>query len=118
MRNIHIDLSDDKFAPKVFAGYAGEHNETKIIIKLLPRMLTDDITKYQFAFKNSDNKLQLDNVVDISDINNGNVSTMLTESQTVGEYLMLSVAAIVEINGSMIRKAKTPNIFLKVRDSV
>lgn len=115
MRNIYIDLSDDKCAPKVFGGYIGEHNETKVIIKLPSRMLTDDITKYQFVFKNSENELQLNNIVDISDINNGNISTMLTESQTTGECLKLGVTAIVEIDNIIMRKAKTPIISLKVR---
>ena len=118
MRNIYIDLSNDMCAPKVFGGYVGEHNETKVIIKLPPRMLTNDITKYQCVFKNSENELQLDNIVDVSDISNGNVSTLLTEDQTTGECLILSVTAIVETNGTIIRKAKTPTISLKVRDSV
>ena len=115
MREVYVDLSNDKCSPVVFGGYIGEHNETKVIIKLPDRMLTKDITKYQFVFKNSENKLQLDNLVDVSDINNGNISSLLTEEQTTGEYLMLSVTAIVEINNVVIRKAKTSNVSLKVR---
>lgn len=118
MREIRVDLSDDKCSPVVFGGHIGEHNETKVIIKLPDRMLTNDITKYQFVFKNSKNELQPDNAVDISDINNGNVSSMLTELQTTGTCLMLSVAAIAEIDGVIMRRAKTPVILLKVRDSV
>ena len=118
MREIRIDLSDDKCSPVVFGGYIGEYNETKIIIKLPDRMLTTDITKYQFVFKNSKNEIQSDNIVDVSDINNGNVSTMLSEKQTVGDCLILSITAIVEENGIVIRRAKTPIISLKVRDSV
>ena len=115
MREVYIELSDEKCSPVVFGGYIGEHNETKVIVKLPDRMLTDDITKYQFAFKNSENKLQLENVVDISDIDNGNISSMLTEEQTIGGCLILSVTAIVEENGIIMRKAKTPIVSLKVR---
>lgn len=115
MREIRIDLSDDKCSPKVFGGYVGEHNETKVIIKLPDRMLTDDITEYQFVFKNSENKVQLDNPVDVSDINNGNISSLLTEEQTTGECLILNVTAIVETNGIVTRRAKTPIVSLKVR---
>ncbi len=115
MREIRIDLSDDKCSPVVFGGYIGEHNETKVIIKLPDRMLASDITKYQFVFKNSENKVQLDNDVDISDINNGNISSLLTEEQTTGGCLILSITAIVEENGIMARKAKTPVVSLKVR---
>lgn len=115
MREICIDLSDDKRSPVVFGGYIGEHNETKVIIKLPNRMLTNDITKYQFVFKNSKNEIQSDNVVDLSDISNGNISTLLTEEQTVGDCLILNVMAIVEENGIIIRKAKTPIVSLKVR---
>lgn len=118
MRNVHIDLSNDTCAPAVFSGYIGEHSETKIVIKLPPRMLTDDITKYQFVFRNSKNEIQKNNIVDVSDINNGNVSAMLTEKQTADGCLMLAVTAIVESGGVIIRRAKTPVILLKVRDSV
>lgn len=115
MREIHIDLSDDKCSPVVFGGYIGEHNETKVIIKLPERMLTNDITKYQFVFKNSKNEIQSDNYVELSDINNGNVSTMLTEEQTVGNCLILNVTATVEENNIVKRRAKTPIVSLKVR---
>ena len=115
MREIYIDLSDDKHSPSVFGGYIGEHNETKFIIKLPDRMLTNDITKYQFVFKNSKNEVQSDNPVDLSDINNGNISTLLTEDQTVGNCLIFNIDAIVEENNAVERRAKTPPVFLKVR---
>ena len=115
MREIRIDLSDDKCSPVVFSGHIGEHNETKVIIKLPDRMLTNDITKYKFVFKNSKNEIQSDNAVELSDIDNGNISTMLTESQTIGDCLILNVVAIVEENGVITRKAKTPIVSLKVR---
>lgn len=115
MREVFIDLSDDKCSPVVFGGYIGEHNETKVVIKLPDRMLTNDITKYQFVFRNSKNEVQSDNVVDLSDINNGNVNTLLTEDQTVGNCLILSVVATVEENGTVTRRAKTPIVSLKVR---
>ena len=116
MREIYIDLSDDKCSPVVFGGYIGEHNETKAIVKLPDRMLTDDITKYQFVFKNYKNEIQSDNVVDLSDINNGNISTMLTEEQTISNCLMLGVTATVENGGIVERRAKTPIVSLKVRE--
>ena len=115
MREIRIDLSDDQCSPVVFGGYVGEHNETKLIIKLPDRMLANDITKYQFVFKNSKNEIQSNNPVDLSDINNGNISTMLTEDQTVGNCLILGITAIVEKNGTIDRRAKTPIVSLKVR---
>ena len=118
MREIRVDLSDDKCSPVVFGGYIGEHNETKVIIKLPDRMLTNDITKYQFVFKNPKNEVQSDNIVELSDINNGNISTLLTEDQTIGNCLILSVVASVEENGTIIRRAKTPIVSLKVRGSV
>ena len=115
MREIRVDLSDDKCSPVVFGGYVGEHNETKVIIKLPNRMLTNDITKYQFVFKNSKNEIQSDNTVELSDISNGNISTLLTEDQTVGDCLILNIVATVEKNGTVTRRAKTPIVSLKVR---
>lgn len=115
MREIYIDLSDDKCSPVVFGGYIGEHNETKIIVKLPSRILTNDITEYKFIFKNCKNEVQSDNIVDVSDISNGNISTLLTEDQTIGDCLICSVTAIVEKNGVITRKAKTPIVSLKVR---
>ena len=118
MREIHIDLSNDRCSPEIFGGYIAEHNATKIIIKLPNRMLTSDITKYQFVFKNSINEIQSDNEVDLSDINNGYINALLTENQTIDNCLVLSVIAIVEENGTVMRKAKTPIISLKVRNSI
>ena len=115
MREIYVDLSDDKCSPVVFGGYIGEHNETKVVVKLPNRMLTNDITEYKFVFKNSKNEIQSDNDVDLLDIKDGNVSTMLTEEQTIGDCLILSIDAIVKENDIVIRKAKTPTISLKVR---
>ena len=115
MREVRIDLSDDKCSPVVFGGYIGEHNETEVIVKLPDRMLTSDITKYQFVFKNSKNEVQSDNPVDLSDINNGNIGTLLTEDQSIGGCLILSVVAISENNGVLTRRAKTPIVSLKVR---
>lgn len=105
MREIYVDLSDDKCSPVVFGGYIGEHNE-----------LTDDITKYQFVFKNSKNEIQSDNIVEFSDINIGCISTLLTEEQTVGDCLICNVTAIAEMNGNVIRRAKTSIVSLKVRE--
>ena len=118
MREIRIDLSNDRCSPEIFGGYIAEHNATKIIIKLPNRMLTSDITKYQFVFKNSINEIQSDNEVDLSDINNGYINALLTENQTIDNSLVLSVIAIVEENGTVMRKAKTPIISLKVRNSI
>lgn len=118
MREICVDLSEDKYSPVVFGGYLGEHNETKIVVKLPERMLTNDITKYQFVFKDCYNQVHLCDTVDTSDIGNGNVSTLLTRHQTVGTALMVGVNAIVEKDGAIERKGKTPAIFMKVRESV
>lgn len=53
MREIHIDLSSDYYLqpPKVFGGYVGEHNESKLIVKLPNRMIRDDISYYYFEFQ-------------------------------------------------------------------
>ena len=53
MREIHIDLSSDYYLqqPKVFGGYVGEHNESKLIVKLPDRMIRDDISYYYFEFQ-------------------------------------------------------------------
>lgn len=118
MREVYIDLSDDKCSPVVFGGYIGEHNETKVIVKLPNRMLTNDITKYQFIFKNSKNEIQSNNVIDISDIKHGKVSTLLTEHQTVDSYLLFNITAIVESEETIIRKAKTQTVSLKVRNGI
>jgi hypothetical protein len=81
-------------------------------------MVTNDIVEYKFVFKNSKNEVRSDNIVELSDINNGNISTMLTEEQTLGQYLTFNITATVEESGIVTRRAKTPTVSLKVRDSV
>lgn len=115
MREIYIDLSDDKCSPVVFGGYIGEHNVTKIVVKLPDRMLTGDITEYKFIFKNSKNEIYSDNIVDLSDIKNGNISTTLTNEQTVGNCLTANISASVVKDSVLVRRAKSSIISLKVR---
>ena len=58
MREIHIDLSSDSFLqqPNVFAGYAGEHNETVLKVKLPKRMIGIECSGYRFDFQTSEDK--------------------------------------------------------------
>ena len=52
MRNVLIDLSNDTGHPSsVFAGYSGEHKETKLTVTLPSRMLTEDFLYYYFEFQ-------------------------------------------------------------------
>ena len=53
MRYVSIDLSSDNYLqqPQVFGGYAGEHNESKLVVKLPDRMIRDDISYYYFEFQ-------------------------------------------------------------------
>lgn len=52
MRIVNVDLSQEFFCSrKMFGGNAGEHNETKLVVKLPKRMLQDDISYYYFEFQ-------------------------------------------------------------------
>ena len=52
MRLLSIDLSTDtNLVQKLFGGYEGEHNETRLEVKLPSRLLSNDATAYKFTFE-------------------------------------------------------------------
>lgn len=52
MRIINIDLSQDAHcSQKIFGGYAREHNETQLVVKLPERMIRTDISYYYIEFQ-------------------------------------------------------------------
>ena len=60
MRYVSIDLSSDNYLeqPQIFGGYAGEHNETILQVKLPERMIDIECSGYRFDFQTSeDNKI-------------------------------------------------------------
>lgn len=54
MRILKIDLSNDsRSRQKFFGGHEGEHNETRLEVKLPERMIGEEIKEYRFIFETS-----------------------------------------------------------------
>ena len=81
MRVIPIDLSSDcKHPMKIFGGYNKEHNETKLVVSL-PQRLLSDVSYYYFDFYTVDNKHITSPNVLFSDVEDGNKISMFLWGQ-------------------------------------
>ena len=122
MREIHIDLSSDYYLqqPKVFGGYVGEHNESKLVVKLPNRMIRDDISYYYFEFQTVlgehitspnvyKNTLSADNAISI---------VLWEQLSPAAGNLKFCVNAIeLGENGTVTIKGKTPVCTLYISES-
>lgn len=97
MRIINIDLSQDSNCPqKVFGGYAGEHNETKIVVTLPERLVESNASYYYFEFYTIHNeRITSPNIYAVDD---NNIISILVWEQLVSAPgdLKFCVAAIKE----------------------
>lgn len=119
MRYILIDLSSDNHLsqPEFFGGYAGEHNETVLQVKLPKRLINTQYSKYHFYFQTSEDKEISSPSIPPSSIINDTISCELTEELTVAGKLLFSVAAINENNSVLLSVAKTNEVTLHIYDS-
>lgn len=116
MRYIPIDLSADNYLhqPKIFGGYAGEHNETVLQVRLPLRMVDIECSGYRFDFQTSeDNKIS----IFVSELNDGVLSLHLTEQLTIAGELLFNVAAILSDENSVSLISKTNTVTLYIGDS-
>lgn len=81
MRNITLDLSGSKgCSPKVFVGYEGEHNATKLII-VLPDEIVDStqIVKLTPKFLTAEGEVVCMDVIEFNQVKNKSIELYLTE---------------------------------------
>ena len=122
MREIHIDLSSDNYLqqPKVFGGYEGEHNETKLIVTLPSRLLTNDISYYYFDFQTAvDEHITSPNIYKNELVDGNKISILLWEQllTTEGNLTFCVSAAQTQPNGDLILKGKTSICYLHILKS-
>lgn len=96
MRRVFIDLSNDSHLcqPSVFGGYAGEHNETQLEVKLPKRMVEIDCSGYYFDFQTADDKEILSPLLPPSYVVDNIISFKLSEQLTVAGKLKFNIKAI------------------------
>ena len=119
MRYVLIDLSSDNYLeqPKIFGGYAGEHNETVLQVKLPKRMLGAEYSGYRFEFQTSEDNKIICPLISSSKLDDGILSFPLAEQLTVAGNLLFNIAAI-SLNGSIASLiSKTNMVTLYIGDS-
>lgn len=81
LRNVTLDLSLSKgSSPKVFVGYEGEHNATKLIVKLPDEIANStQIVKLTPKLLTSDGKIVSLDIIDFKQMRNKSVELYLTE---------------------------------------
>ena len=119
MREINIDLSSDKHwqQQKIFGGYAGEHNETILLVKLPKRMVDIKCSGYRFDFQTSSNKKISSPLIPVSELQNDILSFHLTEQFTIAGNLLCQIAAILSDGNKVSLIAKTNTVILCIKDS-
>lgn len=117
MRYVKIDLSSDQNYPqRVFGGYAGEHNETKLIVTLPSRMVSEDVSYYYFDFHTVYNE-QITSP-NIYEVNEDSSVSILIWGQLIDSPgdLTFDVSAIKEDNSGNIKViGKTTKITLQIK---
>ena len=120
MRHISIDLSSDNYLerPQIFGGYAGEHNETILQVKLPKRMIDIECSGYRFDFQTSEDNKISSPLIPVSKLNNGILSFNLTEQLTIGGKLLFKVVAILSSENTVSLISKTNTVILHIEDSL
>jgi len=119
MREINIDLSSDNYLqqPNIFGGYAGEHNETVLKVKLPARMVNIECSGYRFDFQTSEDDKISSPLIPVSELDNDVVSLPLAEQLTVAGRLLFDVAAIQSNEDDVSLIAKTNMVALSIKGS-
>ena len=109
MRYISIDLSSDNYLqqPQIFGGYAGEHNETILQVKLPKRMIGIECSGYRFDFQTSEDNKIFSPLISASELNNGILSFPLTEQLTIAGKLLFNISAILSDENTVYLISKT-----------
>lgn len=116
MRRVFIDLSNDSHLcqPSVFGGYAGEHNETQLEVKLPKRMVEIDCSGYYFDFQTADDKEILSPLLNVSQVKDNIISFKLAEQLTVAGKLKFNIKAVLINQGSIDLISKTSIAILHI----
>ena len=119
MRKIYIDLSSDNHLQqsKVFGGYAGEHNETILQVKLPKRMVNIECSGYRFDFQTSEDNKISSPLISVSELENDTLSFHLVEQLTIAGKLLFNVVAILSDENTVSLISKTNKVALLIDDS-
>lgn len=119
MRYVNIDLSSDNYLqqPQIFGGFAGEHNETVLQVKLPKRMIDIGCSGYRFDFQTSEDNKIPSPLIPVSELNDGVLSFNLSEQLTVAGRLLFNVVAILSDKDFVSLISKTNTVTLYIGDS-
>ena len=113
MREIVLDLSTDK-CQKIFAGYAGEHNETTITVTLPQRIVSDNYA-YVAEFGTPLGNKYVSSALTLT---NNTVSVVLTSQTTIQGNVQFQIVASETSGEEVIIRGKTVMAFLVIKPSV
>ena len=119
MRYINIDLSSDNYLqePQIFGGYAGEHNETILQVRIPDRMVDIECSGYRFDFQTSEDNKISSPLIPVSELNDGVLSFKLAEQLTVAGKLLFNIVAILLDENMVSLISKTNRVILHIEDS-
>lgn len=119
MRYVSIDLSSDNHLqqPQIFGGYAGEHNETVLQVRLPSRMIGIKYSGYRFDFQTSEDNELSSPLIPVSELNDGVLSFHLTEQLTIAGKLIFKVVAVLAGETTVDLISKTNTVVLHIEDS-
>ena len=122
MRSNFVDLSSDNHLQqvKMFGGFAGEHNETILQVKLPKRMIDIECSGYQFDFQTAEGNKISSPLIPVSKVFDDIVSFYLTEQLTIEGDLSFDVVAVLvnEIDKNIVSLiSKTTTVVLYIKDS-
>lgn len=116
MRTIVLDMTADRKAyPTIFGGYVGEHNATRLEVKLPSRLISPDINLYRFSFETARGEVVHSLPCSITD---GIVSVTVWKQLTTGKDLKVAVCGF-SVEGDVTNLVeKTGAVTLKLDDAI
>lgn len=119
MRKVYVDLSLDNHShqPIFFGGYAGEHNETILQVKLPKRMVEAECSGYRFDFQTAEDNKVHSPLITTDKLDEDIITFKLTEQLTIAGKLMFNIVAILQDKQNISLVSKTNMVTLNIEDS-
>lgn len=118
MRTINIDLSSDQHIPqRIFGGYAGEHNESNLVVSLPVRMISEDIYCYYFEFQTTAGEHIVSPDIFPNKLSDGSKISINLWEQLVpfsGDLRFCVTAVLHDADGNIAVKGKTAMCTLQI----
>ena len=112
MREILFDLTEDSYFPKIaFGGFEGEHNATRLTLRLPERLIAEG-AKYYMVFETSGEEMIFSAPLVLEE---DAISTLLPRQVMTSPDVTVHAAAYRSEGEELVEIAKSPRVLLEIK---